>query len=128
MKILTIPALAVALTLGAGAAYAGQHDGHKMRHDAPVTKSEYMKKAEQRFDRMDANHDGTITKEERRATMKKMWEKHGKKGKHKHKHKHHKRDHARSDMNERFKSDMRMESTFTPQGENRMEDKRVLKR
>lgn len=130
MKILTIPALAIALSVSAGAAYADHHEGHKMRHDGPMTKAEFLKKAEERFDKMDADKDGTVTKDERKASMKKMWEKHGKKGKMCDKHKKHKkRDHAKSNsMNEQFKSDMRDEPTPTPKGENNVEAKRVLKR
>lgn len=124
MKILTIPAMALALSFGATAAYADHHkDGKHER--GPMTKAEYMKKAEERFNRMDKDSNGTVTKEERKAAMKKMWEKHGKDGKRKH----HKRDHAKTnEMNEQFKTDMRDEPSYTSKGENNMDAKRVLKR
>lgn len=46
--------------------------------DSRISKAEFMKSTEQRFDKMDANHDGYIDQSEREKAMDKMHEKMGK--------------------------------------------------
>ncbi|MFT3978251.1 MAG: hypothetical protein QM688_14265 [Sphingomonas bacterium] len=51
--------------------------GHEMRGDPNrvVTRAEWLRKAGERFDRMDLNHDGKITPDERKAVRQQMREK-----------------------------------------------------
>ena len=52
-------------------ALAQTQTGARTRAGGDITKDEYLERArraaEKRFDRMDANHDGVLTLEERRA-------------------------------------------------------------
>lgn len=62
-----------------------EKNGQEMRHREGVgprelTKEQYLKGAEQRFDEMDANKDGRVTPEEHRAAFDKMREKFGRGG------------------------------------------------
>lgn len=116
MKKFTLTAAALMLSLSAGAAYANHHKGHDK---GPMTKAEYMAKAEKRFNMMDANKDGTVTHDERKAAMKKMHEKWGKDKKQR-KGGDYKRDKSRNDT--------RSESNVSPQGERKVDGSRVLKR
>lgn len=81
MRKLMIMAAAFAV-LGAPAAFADHHgDKGKMleKFDADgngtISKSEFLKSAEDRFSKMDVNGDGEITKEEGKAMKEKMREK-----------------------------------------------------
>jgi hypothetical protein len=58
------PAIFVAETPQAASA------GQPAREVHTVTRSEFLTKAAERFDAMDANHDGTLTPDERRAFFK----------------------------------------------------------
>lgn len=64
-----------------GAKRGGQHDGGRAMHmikmadtnkDGTVTRDEFMAMSGQHFDKMDANHDGKLTKQERKAAHAKM--------------------------------------------------------
>jgi hypothetical protein len=42
-------------------------DGKYWENKGPITKAEFLKKQEELFNKMDANKDGTLTPEERKA-------------------------------------------------------------
>lgn len=71
MKTLLIGSL-VALSMGGAAMAQDAQRGHRAADtdtDGRVSQSEFVAAALQRFDRTDANHDGTLTGEEVRAAM-----------------------------------------------------------
>jgi hypothetical protein len=133
MKILTLSAAALMLSFSAGAAYADHHKGHDK---GPITKAEFMAKSEKRFDMMDANKDGTLTKDERKGAMKKMMEKHGKKwggkdGKKCDKHKKHRKDAHKHDMHKHDDmpaQGMHGETAAPARGEHAISTKRPIMR
>lgn len=70
--VLTTPVLATSHEEEAGRGMMWkQMDGDG---DSRVSKAEFMKSAEQRFDKTDANHDGYIDQSEREKVMDKMHE------------------------------------------------------
>lgn len=88
MKFLTIPAVAVVLSLSAAPVMAKHHDGdhHKRgghhftkmdtNKDGVITRAEFTAKMNKMFDKMDANKDGKITKAEGKEAKKKWRKKH----------------------------------------------------
>lgn len=141
MKFLTIPALAVALSLSAGTAMADHHKGHhgkdRMEHyftkmdankDGVVNKSEFTAKSVKMFNKMDANGDGMLTRAEAKEA-KKAW--HKKKGDKKHHKKGCKRHKANKDHDMHMKHNKPMDtgvSNAEIRGENAPTSTRVLKR
>lgn len=133
MKFLTIPAVAVVLSLSAAPALANKHDGdhHKRgghhftkmdtNKDGVITRAEFTAKTNKMFDKMDANKDGKITKAEGKAAKAEWRKKHkGMKGDWKKKKGMH---HKRGDM----KRDDGMSNSML-RGENDMTRSRVIKR
>lgn len=143
MKFLTIPAMAVALSLSAGTALADHHKSggkDRMGHyftkmdsnkDGVITRAEFTAKSNKMFDKLDMNNDGKVTREEAKQAKKKWskgkkkWDKHkkhdGKKG-----HKYHgdKRQHDRTDY---MRRDSAAANTVV-RGENAPRSSRVLQR
>jgi hypothetical protein len=140
MKFLTIPALAVALSLSAGTAMANHHEGHhgkdRMEHyftkmdankDGVVNKTEFTAKSVKMFNKMDANGDGMLTRAEAKEAKKEWRHKKGDK-------KHHKKGCKRHNVNkDRYEHMKRMDrdagvSDAAIRGENAPTTSRVLKR
>ena len=77
MKKLILSTFAV-LMIAAPAAYACHHDGGNYKNnrdtngDGVISKEEFVSHAEKQFMKMDANNDGTVTKDEQHAAKKKM--------------------------------------------------------
>jgi Ca2+-binding EF-hand superfamily protein len=59
---------------GGGRHHGGMMMGKMADGNATVTQAEFVQKALERFDAMDANRDGTVTKEERQAARQAMRE------------------------------------------------------
>lgn len=92
MKKIALSALVASLLASAAAPAlaAGEENGQNQRHrkgkfermdsdgDGVVTKDEFMAHSEKRFSKMDADGDGKITKEESDAARARMKEKFGK--------------------------------------------------
>lgn len=68
--------LAGSLALSGAALAQGGMDPHggMMGDDSKVTKDEFMKRAQQRFEAMDFNHDGVIDASDRRQMRQRMHE------------------------------------------------------
>lgn len=88
MKTTSLLVSTLGLLLASGTALAMSHGKEKGHGDEPISKEmfmqKYMDKAEKKFERMDADGDGQISVEERKAAREKY-----KKHHEKHKDKHH---------------------------------------
>ncbi|MFL6591838.1 MAG: hypothetical protein ACJ8GK_03915 [Luteimonas sp.] len=86
-RVLSGLVVAMVVALAAASTFAhdkGMGDGHDMmsrmdaNHDGMVSKSEHDAYAQSMFDRMDANHDGMVSRAEMDAGMKAMQDGHSK--------------------------------------------------
>lgn len=90
MKKLTASALALALAMGAGSAMANHHEGHMeekfemvdTNNDGMISKAEWDAKGDKMFNKMDADGNGNISKAEGEAFKEKMKAKWDHKGDH----------------------------------------------
>jgi EF hand len=74
-----LKAAILTLALAASPAAFAEHDGVHGMQGMPkgdITKAEFLKLAEAHFDKMDTNHDGVVSLEERKAWHQQMRAKH----------------------------------------------------